>query len=222
MKFSKQKQHTKYATYFLSVFTFLTPNLSYAEFFPGQCSPVGYTVATINGVLTDEEDAKGNMRALRKTFGPTHNNQEIDYQYLLNPIHSGGFGDLANVLVQKAFETETVADYDLVEMLNDASQKVKTQKLLLVAHSQGNFYANSFYDVVTTYDGGVPPQSIGVYGVANPASRVAGDGKWLTSDTDKVIAWVVGNVPFQKIQHKMKVYHASRLQKLLLRINNKG
>ena len=36
--------------------------------------------------------------------------------------------------------------------------------------------------------GGVPSQSIGVYGVATPANRVAGGGKYLTSDTDNVIA----------------------------------
>ena len=42
-------------------------------------------------------------------------------------------------------------------------------------------------------------ESIGVYAVATPASRVAGGGKWLTSDTDKVIADWVSLVPFKKI-----------------------
>ena len=72
-------------------------------------------------------------------------------------------------------------------MLTDASQKVTTQKLLLVAHSQGNFYANAFYDTVLDASGGVPGQSIGVYSVATPADRVAGNGLYLTSDTDHVI-----------------------------------
>ena len=84
-------------------------------------------------------------------------------------------------------------------MLKDASDKVKTQKLLLVAHSQGNFYANSFYDTVAGKDGGVPAESIGVYGVATPAGRVAGGGKWLTSETDKIIADWVSLVPLKKI-----------------------
>ena len=100
---------------------------------------------------------------------------------------------------QKIFDNETVTDYDLVEMLKDASEKVKTQKLLIVAHSQGNFYANSFYDTVAGKDGGVPQESIGVYSVATPAGRVAGGGKWLTSDTDKVIADLVALFPFKKI-----------------------
>ena len=101
---------------------------------------------------------------------------------------------------QKAFENETVADYDLIEMLNDASAKVKTQKLLLVAHSQGNFYANSFYDIVTGENGSVPQRSIDIYSVANPASRVAGGGNWITSDTDRVIAGLVAHLaPFHTI-----------------------
>ncbi|MEK7069729.1 MAG: hypothetical protein AAB962_01595, partial [Patescibacteria group bacterium] len=107
--------------------------------------------------------------------------------------------DIAMSVYQKVFDNGTVEDYDLVEMLKDASEKVKTQKILLIAHSQGNFYANSFYDVVAGKDGGVSEESIGVYSVATPAGRVAGGGKWLTSDTDKVIAGVVNRAPFKKI-----------------------
>lgn len=99
---------------------------------------------------------------------------------------------MVDVVAQGLFDQKS--DYDLAEMLNDASQKVATQKLLLVAHSQGNFYANNFYDKVADQAGGVPSNSIGVYSVATPASRVAGGGKYLTSDTDKVIATLAGRV----------------------------
>ncbi|MBU6431528.1 lamin tail domain-containing protein, partial [Patescibacteria group bacterium] len=129
----------------------------------------------------------------------TYNNQPLTVDFLLNPSHLAGVGDLLMSVYQKIFDNETVQDYDLIEMLNSASEKVKTQKLLLVAHSQGNFYANSFYDTVAGKQGGVPKESIGVYGIATPSSRVAGGGKWLTSDTDKVIAGVVGRVPFKNI-----------------------
>ncbi len=183
--------------YLLISILFLFPSLLFAA---SQCSSFGYTVATINGVFTDEQGAKGNMSALRKIFGISYNSQPIDYHYLLNPSHLGGLGDLAMAVYQKAFENETVADYDLIEMLNDASAKVKTQKLLLVAHSQGNFYANSFYDIVTGENGSVPQRSIGIYSVANPASRVAGGGNWITSDTDRVIAGLVAHLaPFHTI-----------------------
>ena len=169
-----------------------------------QCSSNGYTVATINGVFTDEKRAQENMDALKIKLGKTYNNQIIDYQYLLNPSHLAGLGDLVISAYQKIFDNETVKDYDLVEMLKDASAKVKTQKLLLVAHSQGNFYANSFYDTAAGKEGGVPAESIGVYAVATPASRVAGGGKWLTSDTDKVIADWVSLVPFKKLWRRTR------------------
>src|SRR3989344_2265836 len=110
------------------------------------CQKMGYTISAVNGIFTDEEGARNNQRFLKAELGDSCNGQKIDYQYLLNPSHLGGAGDLAMSFYQKIFDYEAVKDYDLVEMLKDASEKVKTQKLLLVAHSQGNFYANSFYD----------------------------------------------------------------------------
>ena len=163
------------------------------------CSPVGYSLFTINGIFTNEEEAKNNKIELEKLTPPIFNNQPLTVNYLHNETHLAGLGDLAMSAYQKIFDYEAVNDYDLVEMLKDASEKVKTQKLLLVAHSQGNFYANSFYDSVAGKDGGVPNESIGVYAVATPAGRVAGEGKWLTSDTDKVIVDLVGLFPFKKI-----------------------
>ena len=62
-------------------------------------------------------------------------------------------------------------------MIKTASEKVSTKKLLLVAHSQGNFYANSFYDAVAGQPGGVPMQSISVYSVATPAGEGCRRGK---------------------------------------------
>jgi len=163
------------------------------------CSVKGYTVLTINGVFTDENGAKKNSDSLKFNLGDKYKEEKLTVDYLLNPSHLGGAGDILKSAYQKLFDQEIVDDYDLREMLKAASEKVTTQKLLLVAHSQGNFYANSFYDTVVGKDGGVPTQSIGVYSVANPAGRVAGNGRWLTSDTDKVIARLVARTPFKKI-----------------------
>src|SRR3989344_4027003 len=163
------------------------------------CSPVGYSIFTINGIFANEEKASKNRDKLWEILPPSLNNQPITVNYLHNETHIAGLGDLTMSFYQKIFDYEAVNDYDLVEMLKDASEKVKTQKLLLVAHSQGNFYANSFYDTVAGKIGGIPNESIGVYAVATPAGRVAGEGKWLTSDTDKVIVDLVGLFPFKKI-----------------------
>ena len=153
------------------------------------CSPNGYSIFTINGIFTNEKEARENKDNLKKGLFPIFNNEPLTVDFLYNPSHLAGLGDLTDVINQGFFNQQS--DYDLVEMLNDASQKVRTQKLLLVAHSQGNFYANSFYDKVASQEGGVPSWSIGVYGVATPTDRVAGGGKYLTSDTDSVIASTV-------------------------------
>lgn len=183
----------------LIVFSFLIfPSISFA--ISAQCISSDYTIATINGVFTDDNGAKQNMRALEDKVGEVYEGHTINYQFLSNPPHIGGVGDILKSIDQGLFDSETVEDYDLVEMLNSASEKFHTQKVLLVGHSQGNFYANSFYDVVAGKVGGIPTQSIGIYSVATPSGRVAGGGKWITSDTDKVIAGIVGNVPFRKIK----------------------
>lgn len=185
--------------YFLAVNLLFIPNLSLADTNDTLCSVSGYTVATINGVFTDDIDAKRNRDSLEFKLGKEYRGEKVSVDYLWNPPHLGGLGDIAVSVYQKVFDFGKVEDYDLVEMLKTASEQVRTQKLLLVAHSQGNFYANSFYDVVADQAGGVPKESIGVYGVATPAGRVAGEGKWLTSDTDTVISGIVASAPFKNI-----------------------
>ena len=177
----------------------LSPLVVFAQVDNKICSSEGYTIETINGVFTDKNGAIFNRDALKYYFRENYNGEPLTVDFLHNPSHLAGLGDILMSVYQKIFDNETIQDYDLIEMLKSASEKVKTQKLLLVAHSQGNFYANSFYDTVAEKQGGVPRESIGVYSVATPASRVAGGGKWLTSNTDKVIAGIVGRLSFKKI-----------------------
>jgi len=181
---------SKFWTSLLIISFLVLPNLSLAA--GVQCSKNGYTVATINGIFTDENGAVRNRDTLEYKLGKEYRGEIVDTEFLPNPPHLGGLGDIVKSVLQGLLDKETVNDYDLVEMLKSASEKVTTQKLLLVAHSQGNFYANSFYDTVAGRAGGVPAESIGVYSVATPSSRVAGGGRWITSDTDAVIADIVG------------------------------
>ena len=157
----------------------------HAQEFPNLCKKDGYTISAVNGVFTDEEGARNNERSLKLFLKEDYKGEKIYYHYLYNPSHGAGVLDISDTLIQKFFAKQT--DYDLIEMLADASEKITTQKVLLVAHSQGNFYANNFYKKVAGKDKGIPSQSIGVYGVALPASFVAGGGRYLTSDTDNVI-----------------------------------
>ena len=163
------------------LFSFYVKNASANE----SCSSRGYSVFTINGIFTNEDKARDSKDRLKDHLRPDYKNEPLTVDYLYNATHLLGIGDLVDVLAQMVIDQND--DYDMVEILNDASQKVTTQKLLLVGHSQGNFYANNLYDAVASKPGGVPKQSIGVYGVASPASRVAGGGKYLTSNSDTVI-----------------------------------
>lgn len=156
------------------------------------CSKNGYTVLTINGIFTNKSQAVFNKKSLEYKLSSLKLSEPITVDYIYNPTHAGGIGDLVDVARQGLFDPKS--DYDLVEMMDDASGKISTQKVLLVGHSQGNFYANNFYDKVADVQGGIPSKSIGVYGVASPDKRVAGDGKYITSDTDKVIAVIVGRL----------------------------
>lgn len=151
------------------------------------CLKNGYTIATLNGIFTNEGAAKLNTIALRGKFGLSFNGQPIDYEYLWNQTHLAGLGDLFDAAYQKYFDTDIVTDYDLMEIFKDAASKVSTEKVLLVGHSQGNFYVNSFYDTIIKNVNDPSYKSLGVYGVASPASRVAGGGKYITSSTDQVI-----------------------------------
>ncbi|MDP3052531.1 MAG: hypothetical protein Q8N22_01080 [bacterium] len=188
----------KFKIAIMAVLFAMSPFAVFAQTGSQTCSSNGYTIITINGILTNKDGAISNRDALKYYFGKNYNGEPLAVDYLHNESHLAGLGDILKSIYQGLFDSETVEDYDLVEMLKTASEKVATQKLLLVAHSQGNFYANSFYDVVADKDGGVPSQSLAIYSVATPSSRVAGSGKWITSDTDKVITGLVARIQFTR------------------------
>ena len=142
---------------FIATTILFSPFTIFAQTSNQVCSPNGYTVITINGVFTNKDGAIKNRDKLKDLLDEPFNNQPLTIDFLHNPSHLAGLGDLVMSAYQKVFDNETVKDYDLVEMLKDASAKVKTQKLLLVAHSQGNFYANSFYDTVVGKKAAFPP-----------------------------------------------------------------
>jgi len=46
------------------------------------CQKTGYTVSAINGIFTDEEDARNNQRFLKAELKDTYNGQKIDVKKL--------------------------------------------------------------------------------------------------------------------------------------------
>jgi len=76
-------------------------------------------------------------------------------------------------------------DYDLQTILTSLHKDLKTQKILLVGHSQGTYYSNEMYQYLT--ENGVDKSSVAVYNVATPARFVAGGGDHLNSSTDTLL-----------------------------------
>lgn len=181
------------------IIMYLLPSFTLAQ--NNFCSKNGYTILTLNGINTTLRGAQENKASLEdKLHLSTFNSQPVTVDFLYNPTHVLQT-DLVDAVFQKYFEQRsyTLEDSDFAHMLQDASEKLSTQKVLLVAHSQGNLYANTLYNAVVDEDGGVPSQSIGVYSVATPASSVAGGGKYLTSDTDAVIIGAVAKFPYANV-----------------------
>lgn len=61
------------------------------------------------------------------------------------------------------------------------------KKVIVVAHSQGNFFANKAYDVLYSGVNPIGSTSFGIVSVANPASFVGGEGPYTTLEEDMVI-----------------------------------
>ncbi len=165
----------------------LFPNFSRAQH-SKTCSPDGYTILLVNGIFTTEAEAKANKDSFTAQIDLSFKSQPVTIDFIYNPTHSKTI-DLFDVAKQKLFDNHSIniEDYDFVKIYEDASRKVGTQKVLLLGHSQGNFYINALHDALSDEPGGVPSTSLGIYGVASPASRVSGGGKYINSLTDKVI-----------------------------------
>lgn len=77
--------------------------------FSSSCSPSSYLVMHINGILTDEEDARHNlMDVLAPAIGSSYNGEGIKFALAYNPTH-GKSSDLIDVINQKATEYPNVA-----------------------------------------------------------------------------------------------------------------
>ena len=96
------------------------------------------------------------------------------------------------------FQTATrsvASGFDLLEAVIDEDLRRQIQRyegllmagnrVLVVAHSQGSLYANAAHTRLA--DKGLPMDAFGIVSVANPASRVAGDGPYFTLLNDLVI-----------------------------------
>lgn len=139
------------------------------------------------------------LEQLQQVFLQKTNSMDIQMWKYLADIRSApewfvaAIASLQNREIEKAFGHDS--DYLVQKELLAEYLKSKTN-ILLVAHSQGNFYANALVDSLGTKV--KAPQSsatIKLMGVANPASYVAGSGPYVTLTTDSVIAPIPQHLP---------------------------
>ena len=91
------------------------------------------------------------------------------------------FQTAATSLMSGANALNYLVDADLQNQVAAYQAEIASgRKVIVVAHSQGNFYANAAYDLVNS-------PLFSVIGVASPANYVAGDGPYVTLGNDLII-----------------------------------
>src|SRR3989344_8327279 len=174
-------QMEKIAILFFSLVILLLPATALAV-----CTENGATVVYVNGIFGDLRQAQSDLAKLEKYYKNKTGDTVTKFYNGYNPSHVEGVGDLLKSIMQ-AYQNEGsfTSDTDLTTILLQIHPQVTTQKVVLVGHSQGTYYTNVLYKYLTKH--GVSGNSIAIYNIATPASYVAGDGRYLTSATDKVI-----------------------------------
>ncbi len=152
----------------------------------GECTDKGTTIVYVNGIFTNNLEAQRDTKLLKDVFFLKSKQNEVNFLTAYNESHLEGFGDLVTA-VSEAYGG--VDSLELNPLLSQIHDQLTTQKVLLVGHSQGTFYTNALYEYLIQH--GMDAKSVAVYNIATPADRVAGNGKYLTSSTDKVISQVV-------------------------------
>jgi len=111
------------------------------------------------------------------------------------------FKDKVLDLAAEADEFTYVNDMDLQSHVGEYLSAIDAgEKVVLVGHSQGNFYANRAWSYIDSAYGN-KSESIGVVGVATPATYVAGSGPYVdlyghepyTTLTNDVVIWFLRN-----------------------------
>lgn len=166
---------------------------SFLIFFPivavAKCEVEGSTVVFVNGVNTTLRKAQNDLAELTNEYRDRTNDRSVDFLTGYNPSHLEGAGDILKSWFQNQKSSGSyVDDYDLKTILLNLHNDLHTRRVLLLGHSQGSYYTNAMYNYLLAH--GVPREAAAVYNVATPASFVEGNGKYLNSSGDTLLAWV--------------------------------
>lgn len=104
---------------------------------------------------------------------------------------NSGLLAINNLMVFDAYEPD---DFNQVLARVDA-MAAANKEVLLVPHSQGNFYANALYEPISQ------KAAVRIVGVATPTGYTAGSGDYLTSASDEVVNRVRAAIPVRPANH---------------------
>jgi hypothetical protein len=182
------------------------------------------TVFFANGIDTDRESAEASKGRLQQYLGETYEGQTLTYDLAYNnttnfvvdllqsTAQAGiqfdsqilawlyGLGlapDWFNQWYQTFLKLETqIVAQDLADHVAQYQQAlVQGKKVMVVSHSQGNFYVNDAKKALEAQQPPLPMTAFGIFGVATPANNVGGAAQpYYTNNRDVILA-VPGSLP---------------------------
>lgn len=160
----------------VSALLFLCISAGWAGGALAACPPPATTVFFVNGINNSVPEAAASLAALMERLGPQLQGECLNFVLAYNdtsvPLDFDSDAVDANV---RAYRAELAL----------------TNKVLLVAHSNGNVYADEAYRRLTPAE----RLSVGVVAVATLLGSVPGDGPYVTLEEDTFLIAFPGHLP---------------------------
>jgi hypothetical protein len=168
------------------------------------CEPEKFRVVFSNGELTTPKQAFTALNELALNLSHSHANQGITYDLAYNYsadafrklLESSDqrlwYVKLARLVYNWKYQVNTPELNEHVEKYREAI--LHGQKVLVVSHSQGNFYSNLARQMLVNQKPAIAMKAFGLFGVATPATHVGGKGTYLTNHLD-IITSIPSSLP---------------------------
>ena len=168
--------------YFLQPVEPVCDNIS-SFVFANNCELEEFKIVYQNGELTTPKQAFTAKNELALSLGNSYANQSISYDLSYN-YSSNAFDKLLESANPRHWYVELARlvynwNYKInASELNEHVEKYREailqgQKVLIVSHSQGNFYTNLARQMLAKQKPAIPMPSFGIFAVATPANNVA-------------------------------------------------
>lgn len=133
------------------------------------------------------------MQIFETVFKKIDDGERFLWSYFSRMNGPEWFGALAKKVAEGVTKNTYVLDPDLRRHVKVYKYYLSLNKeILTVAHSQGNFYANEGYEMLSTENKDL---RFKIVAVATPSYYVAGNGDYITLKSDGIIALVPGSLP---------------------------